>query len=95
MSRRSEQRRVNDIVAVASTTEGRRLLKRLIDESGFMLPSIVPGMPESTHYNAGMASMGQLIWGELQAVAPEALAWMIKETTKQLQNNQPEEANDD
>ena len=95
MSRRSEKRRLNDLVVVASTTEGRRFLKRLIDESGLMIPAIVPGLPESTHFNQGMASIGQMLWTELQTVAPEALIWMIKQTSNELQTNQPEEATDE
>ncbi len=97
MSRRSERKRISDLAVIGNTAEGRRFLKRVIEESGMMIPSIVPGMPESSHYNQGMASVGQMVWGELLVAAPEALTWIIKEQAKEIQSNnqQPEAANDE
>lgn len=94
MSRRSAAKRISDLAVLAQLGEGRRFLKRELDESGMFAPQIVPGEPESSHFTMGQANAGQVLWGELLIAAPEMLVWYVKERSKEVKQSL-EEVNDD
>lgn len=39
----------------------------------------VPGVPDATSFNCGMANLGRLIWKEVRDAAPESAILMLKE----------------
>lgn len=42
----------------------------------------VPGEPDSTAFNCGMANAGRMIWCEIKEAAPESAVMMLKEASE-------------
>lgn len=88
------QRELNDIRTVVASAEGRRLLWKIIAESGVFRKSY-RGENNATNFNEGRRSVGNNLFNDLIEAKPEAFLQMQRENaalSKQEQRDQmPEE----
>ncbi len=75
------EREANDIIAVCSTSEGRRLLWRIMSRCKVFESVWSPSA--QIHYNSGMQDVGHFLMAEVVGADPEILLQMIKENRKQ------------
>ncbi len=69
---------VHDWLDVLKTEQGRRVMREIIDISGYMRPGFT-GESEGTIHNCGMQKVGEYIDGRCRANAPAMYVQMIKE----------------
>lgn len=95
MTKREKQARQeadNDLRAVLSTAEGRRLLFRWIDRECRTFSASFQGQAALTDYNEGRRSIGIGLMTEAQRVAPELYVLALQE---QLQRQGEEQVKRD
>lgn len=69
----------DDLAAVLLTANGRRVLLRVLENSGLNGEAAVPGDPHQTYFNCGMQRIGQILRDEILAIVPEQYFAMLKE----------------
>lgn len=79
-AKRDEEDTEKDLDFVVSQPRGRRFIYNLVFQTGHALSqSYVPNSFDSTAYNEGARSIGNLIMRQLQTTNPKAFMQMLEE----------------
>lgn len=89
-NRRRRNRDLADIKKVLSTVEGRRLFWRLLSEAG-IFRNAFNGNALQMAFSTGNQNLGNLLWNDLNVIAPERYAQMQREYISDLKSEQVEE----
>lgn len=78
----SRERILEDEVirVLMSSPEGRRWIWSIFQFADIWGNPHVPGMPDSTAFNVGMANLAKMIWMRIKQVVPESAMLMLKES---------------
>lgn len=76
---RREKRLKQTLVGILSVKDGREWVWELLSNTGMYQQSFVRGEPESTAFNEGKRSIGNLILAAIVAADPQAFVTMMKE----------------
>lgn len=81
--RSRQQKESADVVAVMSTAEGRRFVKRILDAAGVYQTSFVRGESDATAFNEGRRNVGLLILAAIDSADPQSYDLMMQESRKE------------
>lgn len=76
---KERQQELDDLRLVMSNPNGRRVIWRILSESGLYQNPFVPGAPDATSYNCGRQSQGQWLLSEVMIAAKDYFLAMQKE----------------
>ncbi len=76
-----------DLRAMLSAPEGRRVLRRILGATSFIAPSYAPGDALATAYNEGLRAVGLWLFGEIENTAPGEFARLLLESSKLKEGN--------
>lgn len=84
MSKDPRVEELNDVHQVMETEYGRRMMYRLLSESGIYRSSFSPGQPDNqTFFNEGKRNIGLFWLSEIQEICPKLYLKMIGEQDEQ------------
>lgn len=69
------EQELSDLTAVMAMPEGRRVIKKLLNDCGMFRTSYHPS--SQIYFNEGQRNVGLRIWADLEAACPQLLWQMI------------------
>jgi hypothetical protein len=76
---RREKRLKQTLVGILSVKDGREWIWELLSNTGMYQQSFVRGEPESTAFNEGKRSIGNLVLTQIVSADPQAFVTMMRE----------------